>query len=376
MNFDGPEMIEIGGETYIYYRDNGNNTYRARLVAGSAETAGVVVQNADISPSLRYVYELGTESMNDSARFNAEVAASYNIDLTAVGAGDPAPHFYAASGNRDAYLEFRFDFSKTDYRATRASVRDILAMFKISDYAPNATAVTEWSTDEVTWHTIRELESPEWRGQPVGATSQGTTDLVVAGEHGLCEELFYRVYFSGDDEFGWNWNQWNRDSDNQFRVACDVVPDDYVSICSDLLLGRDWGAVALVDAAESVWHRTDSNAGHLEITGADLEHDFTVLLEFLGPQGEIDELINELLAKPAGTEYVSATTGDPALDLYGHDIALRFDAPLTSTFTFNWHFAGHPDVRLWEIRIVPEPHVWVLIGLGLLGGLLRRREKG
>lgn len=367
MSFDGSDMIEIGDDTYIYYRGPGNNTYRARLVAEPFGREGIFIQDADITPDFRYVYELGTESMGDYARYQADVSASYNIKLTAVGDGDPAPHFYADMERTEAFLEFRFDFSRSSFRATRASIRDVLAMFKIVDHPQDTTAVTQWSTDQLTWHTLRELESPAWPGRPVGATSQGTRGIILAGERGLCEQLFYRVYFQADTPFGWNWNQWNRDSANQFRLACQVVPDDYVSIRQDdLLLGRDFGAVALVDEAVSYWVRADGNAGHVKITSADLDREFTVLLDFLGPPEEVDALIAELVSRPAGSEYLSASTTYPLLAQYGCKVALRFAPPEEGSFTFNWHFAGHPLVRVWEIRIVPEPGILVFCTCGAL----------
>ncbi len=373
VNNGTPSLHKAGGTWYLYYHGYEGENCQVGLATGTDIMALSRVSGNPIIPTSPNGWDSGTTGkrsrpikQGDYARYQADVSASYNIKLTAVGDGDPAPHFYADMERTEAFLEFRFDFSRSSFRATRASIRDVLAMFKIVDHPQDTTAVTQWSTDQLTWHTLRELESPAWPGQPVGATSQGTRGIILAGERGLCEQLFYRVYFQADTPFGWNWNQWNRDSANQFRVACEVVPENFVSISSDFLMGKNWGAAQLIEGADSAWVRADANLGHVKVSTEDLTRDFTVLLDFLGPPEEIRALVAELVARPAGSEYLSASDSDPLLARYGSKICFRFNPPRTGDFTFNWHFAGYPNVRVWEVRIVPEPGILVFCTCGAL----------
>jgi Dockerin type I domain/PEP-CTERM motif len=351
MSFDGSDMVQIGGETYIYYRGPGNNSYRAKLVDGSADSCPIVVADSDIGSDFRYTYELDAQSMVDSSKFDADRAASSGIGLNPVGSSDPVPYFYATSGETDAYLEFRFDFSKTEFRATSASIRDVVALFRIIESPQDTTVVTQWSGDGVNWNTIRELGTPDWNGQAVGASSQGTVDCQLAGEDGLCDALYYRVYFNGDEQFGWNWNQWNRGSENLFRVECDVVNDDYVSITSDFELGEDRGTLG-GDHGNLAWPYR--NFGHIAIEPDDPNENLILILDFDGAQSAIDDLIAELLSMPTGVEYISAIDLHPLLVGTDFDLLLEFAAPESGSFDFNWDLAGHEDVIIRQIEMVTE----------------------
>ncbi len=197
----------------------------ACLIGGGYLNADVTVQNSDVIDS-HYTYQLGFEELGSPDAFAKDRNYSRNVRViqeirNGKETGIRAIALWPNMENKTAEICFRFDFSQSDYRPTKMSVRDNFSL-ATND---SVDVDVEYSTDGRSWKPIRSTKTPSTYHLDLEENSVSLNEP---------SEVFYRITFtvSPDDTDGVvthdDGNQWNRTKanwgDRDFKVDFELAP--------------------------------------------------------------------------------------------------------------------------------------------------------
>lgn len=209
------------------------------LAAGLAARADISISAKDVATG-HYTYQLGWDGMpagvagtgkGKPGTFWGDVSASSGFSV----ANDPAHDVRTVNvrpGETSAWLEFKFDFSRTGKRAVKMSVRDVL---RLEPEPGNwATFSALWRAgDSGPWHELRALNGTRF-ASPGAVTSEVALPAPAA-------VVYYRVQFNSEKPvtYPWGRGRWNflttaNAAESCFRVVFDLVPVGEVTKASTL----------------------------------------------------------------------------------------------------------------------------------------------
>jgi len=163
-----------------------------------------------------YEYKLSYDDMSSERvplQFEADVWQRQRFHTVNEDAG---PRFISVeAGENEAFLIYRFDFSKTKWKPTEMFIRDVFILWD-HEGKEGQTAVSAWSTDNITYHELHKASTANEAAEG-GFSGGGGTKEVELPPNTTTVYYKFRVVVDGKDVDGvftgpLNLVHWNRES--------------------------------------------------------------------------------------------------------------------------------------------------------------------